>query len=172
MPNVTGLPETFAAHLAKAGNHRIEFWIFIVSSLNLYLAWLDLLPIPRSIALRHASLNGWYQMRGQKLSGANASNTTTGMSYVCLSYRVFRVAFVGRFRRRTSLRTLQSIFPVCDSIPLLGGAAVGALGTSAGYEINSKSKRDQLEDDYRSERISRREYEARKSQLEKGSIIY
>ena len=54
----------------------------------------------------------------------------------------------------------------------LGGAAVGALGTSAGYEINAKSKMDQLESDYRNERISRREYEARKSQIEKGSIIY
>jgi len=54
----------------------------------------------------------------------------------------------------------------------LGGAAVGALGTSAGYEINAKSKMDQLENDYKAERISRKEYEARKSQLEKGSIIY
>ncbi|HTF91971.1 MAG: hypothetical protein QOF64_3094 [Candidatus Binatota bacterium] len=54
----------------------------------------------------------------------------------------------------------------------LGGAAVGALGTSAGYEINAHSKMNQLEDDYKAERISRREYEARKSQLEKGSIIY
>ena len=27
----------------------------------------------------------------------------------------------------------------------LGGAAVGALGTSVGYEINAKSKMDQLE---------------------------
>jgi hypothetical protein len=35
----------------------------------------------------------------------------------------------------------------------LGGAAVGALGTSAGYEINAKSKMDQLEDDYIAERI-------------------
>ena len=32
----------------------------------------------------------------------------------------------------------------------LGGAALGALGTSAGYEINAKSKMDQLEDDYKS----------------------
>ena len=31
---------------------------------------------------------------------------------------------------------------------------------------------DKLEADYRSERISRREYEARKAQIEKGSIIY
>ena len=54
----------------------------------------------------------------------------------------------------------------------LGGAAVGALGTSAGYEINAHSKMNQLEDDYKAERISRREYDARKSQLEKGSLIY
>jgi hypothetical protein len=54
----------------------------------------------------------------------------------------------------------------------LGGAALGALGTSAGYEVNAKSKMDQLEDDYKAERISRKEYEARKSQLEKGSLIY
>jgi hypothetical protein len=54
----------------------------------------------------------------------------------------------------------------------LGGAAVGALGTSAGYEINAHSKMNQLEDDYKAERISRREYDARKSQLEKGSILY
>jgi len=55
---------------------------------------------------------------------------------------------------------------------LLGGAALGALGTSAGYEINAHSKMDDLENDYKSERISRAEYLARKSQLEKGSIIY
>ena len=54
----------------------------------------------------------------------------------------------------------------------LGGAALGALGTSAGYEINAKSKMDQVEDDYKNERISRKEYEARKSQIEKGSIVY
>ena len=55
---------------------------------------------------------------------------------------------------------------------LLGGAALGAIGTSAGYEINANSKMDQLESDYKAERISRSEYLARKSQLEKGSIIY
>ena len=54
----------------------------------------------------------------------------------------------------------------------LGGAAVGALGTSAGYEINAHSKMNQLEDDYKAERISRKEYESRKSQIEKGSILY
>ena len=54
----------------------------------------------------------------------------------------------------------------------LGGAALGALGTSGGYELNAKSKMDKLEDDYKAERISRAEYLSRKSQLEKGSIIY
>jgi len=54
----------------------------------------------------------------------------------------------------------------------LGGAAVGALGTSAGYEINANSQMNKLEDDYKAERISRKEYEARKSQIEKGSILY
>jgi len=54
----------------------------------------------------------------------------------------------------------------------LGGAALGSLATGAGYEVNNKQQLDRLEDDYRHERISRREYEARKSQIEKGSIIY
>ncbi len=54
----------------------------------------------------------------------------------------------------------------------LGGAAVGALGTSAGYEINAHSKMEQVESDYKAESISRTEYESRKSQIEKGSILY
>jgi hypothetical protein len=54
----------------------------------------------------------------------------------------------------------------------LGGAALGTLATGAGYEINNHNQLDKLEADYRSERISRREYEARKAQIEKGSIIY
>ena len=54
----------------------------------------------------------------------------------------------------------------------LGGAAVGGLATGAGYEINANRQMDRLEDDYRRERISRREYEQRKSQIERGSIIY
>ena len=54
----------------------------------------------------------------------------------------------------------------------LGGAALGTLATGAGYEINANNQMDRLEDDYRKERISRREYETRKAQIEKGSIIY
>jgi outer membrane murein-binding lipoprotein Lpp len=54
----------------------------------------------------------------------------------------------------------------------LGGAALGTLATGAGYEVNAKNQMDRLEDDYRKERISRKEYETRKAQIEKGSIIY
>jgi len=54
----------------------------------------------------------------------------------------------------------------------VAGAATGALATGAGYEINAKRQMDRLEEDYRRERIGRREYERRRSQLERGSIIY
>ena len=53
-----------------------------------------------------------------------------------------------------------------------GGAAAGALGTGAGYEYNAKRQMDKLEEDFRNERISRKEYEERKRQIERGSIIY
>ena len=54
----------------------------------------------------------------------------------------------------------------------LGGAAAGSLATGAAYEINAKRQMDKLEDGFKSERISRREYESRKKQIEAGSIIY
>ncbi len=54
----------------------------------------------------------------------------------------------------------------------VGGAATGALATTAGYEYNAKRQLDQLEEDYKNERISRSEYEDRKKQIESGSIIY
>ena len=54
----------------------------------------------------------------------------------------------------------------------LGGAATGVLATGAGYEIQAKRQMDKLDDDLKSERISRREYEQRKQQIKNGSIIY
>ena len=54
----------------------------------------------------------------------------------------------------------------------LGGAAVGAAGTGAAYEYNAYRQMQKLEEDYKAERISRREYEERKKQIEAGSIIY
>jgi len=54
----------------------------------------------------------------------------------------------------------------------IGGAAVGALGTGAAYEYNAHSQMQKLEADYKAERISRKEYDTRKAQIEKGSILY
>ena len=74
------------------------------------------------------------------------------------------------------MRTLAAIL-LMGSLGLGGcefaaGAATGVLATGAGYEINAKRQMDRLEDDYRSERMSRREYERRKDQIERGSILY
>jgi len=74
------------------------------------------------------------------------------------------------------MRTIATIL-LLGSLALTGcefaaGAATGVLATGAGYEINAKRQMDRLEDDYRHERISRREYERRKDQIERGSIIY
>jgi hypothetical protein len=74
------------------------------------------------------------------------------------------------------MRTLTALL-LLGSLGLGGcefvaGAATGALATGAGYEYNSKRQMDRLEDDYRHERISRREYDRRKDQIERGSILY
>jgi hypothetical protein len=54
----------------------------------------------------------------------------------------------------------------------LGGAATGALATGAGYEYNAKRQMDRLDEDLRAGRISREEYNDRKRQIEKGSVVY
>jgi hypothetical protein len=53
-----------------------------------------------------------------------------------------------------------------------GGAAAGAVGAGAGYEIQAKRQMDQLDADFQSGKINRKEYEARKEQIQKGSILY
>lgn len=57
----------------------------------------------------------------------------------------------------------------------LGSAGLGALGGaaagSAGYEYNAHRQMQQLEEDYKAGRIDRKEYLARKKQIEKSSIL-
>jgi hypothetical protein len=53
-----------------------------------------------------------------------------------------------------------------------GGAAIGALGAGGGYEYGNKRQMDRLEDDYRAGRIDREEYQDRRKQVERGSLIY
>jgi len=49
----------------------------------------------------------------------------------------------------------------------LGGAAVGA----GAYEFSAHRQMQQLEDDYRAGKINKQEYEIRKNQIQKGSIL-
>ena len=53
-----------------------------------------------------------------------------------------------------------------------GGAATGAVGSGAAYEINAKRQLDQLEADRKSGKITQEEYETRRDQIQKGSLIY
>jgi hypothetical protein len=54
----------------------------------------------------------------------------------------------------------------------LGGTASGNRIPVSGYNSNSHYQMNQLEEDYRAQRISRRDYEVRKGQLEIGFILY
>lgn len=67
---------------------------------------------------------------------------------------------------------LAGALPLGCSPEFWGGAAVGALGAGAGYEYTAKRQMDRLEDDFKAGRITREQYEDRKRQIEKGSIIY
>lgn len=75
-------------------------------------------------------------------------------------------------KKYLSLLFLVSLAFSQSGCAFLGGAAAGTLTTGAGYEINANRQMDRLEDDLRNERISRQEYESRKQQIERGSIIY
>ena len=52
------------------------------------------------------------------------------------------------------------------------GAGVGVVGAGAAYEINAKMQMDQLEKDFKEGKITKEEYEARRDQIKKGSLIY
>jgi hypothetical protein len=55
---------------------------------------------------------------------------------------------------------------------VLGRSGIGPAGSGAAYEINAHNQMEKLEADYKAERISRREYEDRKRQIEAGSTLY
>ncbi|GAB6057648.1 hypothetical protein [Desulfonatronum parangueonense] len=52
------------------------------------------------------------------------------------------------------------------------GGAVGVLGTGAAYEYQTKRQLDQLEADLAAGRITQEEYDIRRDQISRGSIIY
>lgn len=62
------------------------------------------------------------------------------------------------------------VLPGCSSF--LAGTGTGVAGAGAAYEINAKKQMDKLNEDYKAGKITKQEYEARKDQIKKGSIIY
>ena len=46
------------------------------------------------------------------------------------------------------------------------------MGTGAGYELKARQQMERLDDDLKAKRIDQKEYDIRKSQIERGSIFY
>jgi hypothetical protein len=69
-------------------------------------------------------------------------------------------------------KKLMLVFALWIGVSQSACAFLGGAATGADYEINARGEMNKLDDDYKAERISRAEYQARKSQIGKGSIIY
>ena len=52
-----------------------------------------------------------------------------------------------------------------------GGAGAGALGSGAAYEIQADRQMTQLNEDLRTGKINQHEYDIRKDQIQKGSLL-
>ena len=52
-----------------------------------------------------------------------------------------------------------------------GGAGAGALGAGAGYEIQAERQMKLLDEDLKSGKITKQEYDIRKNQIERGSLL-
>lgn len=52
-----------------------------------------------------------------------------------------------------------------------GGAGAGALGAGAGYEIQAERQMNQLNEDLKNGKINQHEYDIRKDQIQKGSLL-
>ncbi|MCR4336732.1 MAG: hypothetical protein NUV91_02860 [Candidatus Omnitrophica bacterium] len=52
-----------------------------------------------------------------------------------------------------------------------GGAGAGVLGAGAGYEIQAERQMKQLNEDLKNGKINQEEYNIRKDQIQKGSLL-
>lgn len=53
-----------------------------------------------------------------------------------------------------------------------GGTGAGAGGTGAAYEINAKRQLDRIKSDLNAGKIDQREYDIRKDQIQRMSLVY
>lgn len=52
-----------------------------------------------------------------------------------------------------------------------GGTGAGLLGAGAGYEIKAETEMNRINEDLKSGKITQQEYDIRKDQIQKGSLI-
>ena len=73
---------------------------------------------------------------------------------------------------RNGLAAATLILLLCGCGNFWGGLAGGAVGAGAGYELRARQQMNKLDEDLKAGRIDQKEYEIRKSQIERGSIVY
>jgi hypothetical protein len=52
-----------------------------------------------------------------------------------------------------------------------GGAGTGVVGAGAGYEVHANQEMKRIDDDLKAGRIDQREYDIRKDQIKRDSIL-
>lgn len=70
------------------------------------------------------------------------------------------------------LAGLALALTLCGCGSFWGGLAGGAAGTGAGYELSARNQMKELDEDLKAERIDQKEYDIRKDQIERGSLVY
>ena len=53
-----------------------------------------------------------------------------------------------------------------------GGTGAGVAATGTGYELRAREEMNRVEADYKNGKIDQREYEIRKDQIKRGSVVY
>jgi hypothetical protein len=74
-------------------------------------------------------------------------------------------------KRFSILCVLLSVALMGCSGAFWGGAATGALGAGAGYEIQAERQMRQLDEELKSGKINQQEYDIRKNQVQRGSLL-
>ena len=73
---------------------------------------------------------------------------------------------------RNILLAMTTSILLCGCGSFWGGVAGGAVGAGAGYELSANKQIEKLDEDLKNGRIDQKEYEIRKDQIERGSIVY
>jgi len=73
---------------------------------------------------------------------------------------------------RNLVAALTVAVVLCGCGNFWGGLAGGAVGAGAGYELSARNQMENLDADLEAGRIDQAEYDIRKDQIERGSLVY